>query len=135
MDDGIDRDNLEKLANYLLARPANYGKFNVIMYSEVRYPDEACCGTAGCAIGHGAAAGITPLREKMTWWHYSDQFIHRESQNSVWCWCFSPEWYGVDNTASGTALRIKWFLDHGLPGNWKDQMYGIAPLCYLPKEV
>jgi len=41
------------------------------------------------------------------------------------------KWKFIDNTSKGAAQRIRYFLEYGLPENWKEQMTGKAPLSYL----
>jgi len=51
--------------------------------------------------------------------------------NNLWQWCFSPKWDKLAKKEKEATLaeretgqRILWFLDFGLPANWKDQMEG-----------
>jgi len=71
----INRDNLKKLADYLLSLPDNYNNFSMWQYFEHRHHDvqnpafaEAeyllCqrplneCGAVACAVGHGPEAQV-----------------------------------------------------------------------------
>ena len=86
------------------------------------------CKTAGCAVGWAPFFGI---RKKST-----EPFVeygHRvfNVTNDEWTWLFANWWSDVDNTKEGAGLRIKHLLEHGLPDNWKDQVFEKAPLSYL----
>jgi hypothetical protein len=49
----------------------------------------------------------------------------------VGLYLFGSDWVHEDNTPTGAAKRIRYFVANGLPENWKDQMSGKAPLSYL----
>lgn len=152
MINGVDRDNLRKLADYLLALPEDYRNFDMNHYlvyytRSVRPPFTspydiskgalAECGTAACAAGHGPAAGIA-AEAKETWPEYvSRTFVnslwggkYNADISRVWSWCFDSGWTPVDNTPQGAASRIYWYLDRGVPSNALEQMCREAPLCY-----
>jgi hypothetical protein len=128
----VNRENLAKLADYL-QRPLPID-FDMEYYGldssggDVLYPSKApSCGTVACAVGCGPYAGIAP--EPVEGWRaYSDRVFDLNAP--AWLWLFSTDWSEIDNTPQGAAARIRWLLDKGLPGNWKSQMFGRAPLCY-----
>ena len=59
---------------------------------------------------------------------------HSGPNHKEFRWFFSDDWTEIDNTPTGAAARIEWYLQHGLPDNMSDQLDGIAPLCYIPIE-
>jgi len=118
------RGNLEQLAAYL--RSGNLqAEFDMGGYSDH-------CGSVGCAVGHGPYAGI-PKNEEELWHSYSDRvFVESIRAES---WMFDADWELVDNTPEGAAARIEWFLEHGVPDNWVQQLEGDAPLCYSTENT
>jgi hypothetical protein len=132
----MNRANLEKLAAYLESLPADYEHFS--MESYLRNADDYFywtsmadtlqdCGTVACAIGHGPAAGITPLPGE-NWDLYTDRVFELEAYQ--WSWCFSSSWHQVDNTPQGAAKRIRYMLDHGVPENVDRQKAGRDPYLF-----
>lgn len=132
------RANLQRLAAYLSTGQTAM-RFDMKAYCrsrndyDVRPEKVDECGTAGCAAGHGPAAGI-PVFEDETWFQYSRRcFIDAKTntpEDTAWLWCFAGTWTKTDNTPQGAAARINWMLTHGVPENWEAQMNGEAELCY-----
>ena len=133
-------ENLEKLAAYLEALPADYGHFSMARYyvvnesSRLPYelPDAMSCGTVACAAGHGPAAGI-PIDGKEWWSDYCQRVF--DLGLAEWQWCFASDWVDVDDTHHGAAKRIRYFLAEGLPTDWYAQMIGGAPYIFAEKNV
>lgn len=124
------RANLAKLADYLAALPKNYEGFRMSTYSTETHKAIHECGTAACAAGHGPAAGIE-AEEDEDWQSYvSRVFFPFLTDRAGWLWCFSPAWQSHDNTPHGAAARIRWYLEHGLPEDFLEQVDGTVPLCY-----
>lgn len=127
--------NLRKLAAHLRTLPVDYPDFG--MTSFVRGHQDggkafkAECGTAACAAGHGPRAGIRP-RAGERWFDYSWRAF---AEDSAWYWCFSSAWAGVDNSAHGAADRIEYMLSHGVPANYRDQMYGDVSPSYRTESA
>lgn len=46
-------------------------------------------------------------------------------------WCFCAEWENVDNSVEGAICRLELMLQDKVPINWKEQMYGYAPITYM----
>ncbi len=75
------------------------------------------CGTTACAVGHGPLAGIPTLPNE-SWTDYEERVfgvsqISLEQENeSAWEFLFGSAWrfYKYNNTAKGSALRIRWLL-------------------------
>ncbi len=115
----MHRNNLNKLADYLLALPEDYedfdmGTFCKIPGTEIEYdPADAvhACGTVACALGHGPRAGIKPTPFE-SWREYCfRQFgLHWWSDEAEWC--FGGAWSMIDDTPQGAGKRIKWLLDY-----------------------
>lgn len=127
------RANFKKLADYL-ATGETAMKFDMTAFctsqdESVEFePHEHDCGTVGCALGHGPAAGISSKPHE-GWEEYSERcFVDWGSD--AWEWCFAGEWQFRENTPKGAAARIYYMLEHGLPKDWRKQMVGYAPLCY-----
>lgn len=77
------------------------------------------CGTSACAIGHGPLAGIR-IKKTEDWSDYSARvFIDQYKENGgvAWGFLFSGSWSDYDNTPSGAAARIWYFLKNGAPAN------------------
>lgn len=142
------KENLIKLANYLMALPDDYENFHMAKFcapdigsSPHHYkPEEAVnvikCGAIACAVGHAPNAGIGVRSKLGDWSEFSTKYlIHCDSNE--WEWCFGPEWEETDNTPKGAALRINYLLEKGLPENWADlyYSYGSEPLCYRAGEA
>lgn len=77
------------------------------------------CGTTACAVGHGPLAGIPALADE-SWNHYSLRVfgcsnIGKLKTLPAFNFMFGPDWKGRNNTAKGTALRMQYFLKHGIP--------------------
>ena len=133
------KQNLIKLANYLLNLPDDYEEFDMsyFCYNPVVETvfDPAVitlskgCGAVACAVGHAPSAGI-PAFKNENWWDYSSRVLI-DSDSLAWTWCFSGDWNGIDNTPKGAAKRILYLLDKGVPDNWWEQIKGIEGLSYV----
>lgn len=131
-------ENLKTLALYLLALPATYGNFDMLVYQKKgnRFsylsqdfvdPDPVThgCGTVACACGHGPSAGIPALKGEV-WSKYAYRAFFdttpaasTDEEAGYWEWCFSSRWEGVDNTPQGAGIRILYLLTkQRLPGDW-----------------
>jgi len=126
---------MDKLAAFVVTVKPD--QFDMTFFRGDRsYPGEKhACGTAGCFIGWGPAAGIRAQPHE-DWPQYSGRVsgFSFETPLKGWGWLFGEEWAETDNTPEGAAARWYYLRDHGLPANWDDQMLGTAPLCYrVPK--
>lgn len=98
------------------------------------------CGTAGCAFGVAAqlwpnAPGVEPLLAGNGYEVTSpNDFMHDRfgvsAMDEHWMWLFSGGWTNRDNTPEGAAARIRWFLKHGIPEDFDEQLFNLEPLCY-----
>lgn len=128
----MNKENLKKLANYLLSGNLK-ADFSMQFFTspEVQRAYSyfaTTCGTVGCALGHAPYLGILKTN-KETWREYSKrEFVDIFSNEGKWC--FHGTWHTTDNTAKGAGKRILYLLNHGLPKDWESQMMGITPLCY-----
>lgn len=129
------RNNLKKLADFIRTVPQE--KFSMFAYrgDEDEFTHE--CNTIGCALGYAPQVLYDNLQDvpkypdsRIRFEKISDEKLGIISFSYAFAWMFSLRWTGVDNTPTGAADRIEWFLNHGLPGNWHEQMMGDAPLCY-----
>lgn len=83
------------------------------------YPDDWECGTVGCALGHGPAAGVEALPGE-SWYDYACRAFEGGDWILSW-WLFSVSWVSHDNTPQGAADRIFYFLETGeVPKRWGD---------------
>lgn len=126
------RRNLEKLAAYLERYAAETGhsvRFEMGQFCDVNhYYDSIQCGTIGCAVGHGPEAGVEKWMDE--WWYEYVERAFTGGDDDVYCWLFDDGWKYNDNTPLGAAKRIRWYLRHGVPDDYLEQMEGESPLCY-----
>jgi hypothetical protein len=94
------------------------------------------CGTAACAVGHAPSLGHinktfkiqklkTPIRDfhngdyykRFTedWNDYCERVFGLEPDTDAWDYLFGSEWHEWDNTPTGAAKRIMYFLKRGVP--------------------
>ncbi len=134
------RANLLKLAAYLESLPRNYQHFDMANYVDHRgacvlpmqkdvfaakAPEQFLtnCGTVACAVGHGPAAGIRPLKREFErngfdWIGYGDRTF--TNNNDDFEFMFGSSWNQHDNHHYGAAARIRYFLEYGLPDEFED---------------
>lgn len=129
--------NLQILSDGLLGLtppviPIDDTKFTMEVYSSGGSQRETICKTAGCAVGWAPFFGIDKQR-KEGFVSYSQRVF--SLGESSWEYLFSYKWEDVDNSRRGAGLRIKYYLEHGLPRNWQKQMEGTAPLSYRKYDV
>ena len=148
-----NRANLLKLADYLDSLPRSYRHFDMENFIAGRNNDDTKvvaymlkngglynnCGTPGCALGHGPAAGVLARRgvevvtspygyESVDWEQYGYRFIDDETHDYqlVWDFLFSGMWGSltfytdsgdlvqyvtkVDDHHHGAAARIRFIL-------------------------
>lgn len=87
------------------------------------------CGTSGCAVGWAPYFGIKKKWDE-SWMDFSRRAFIPMRDIVQWEWCFSGDWYYVDNSREGAAKRIIYMLQYGVPVDWYKQMAKEAPLCY-----
>jgi hypothetical protein len=136
------RTNLLKLATYLLSGNLK-ADFDMSEFQDKEQETALIChktmfhtcGTIGCALGHGPYADIP--KNMISWWEYSkDNFGCGMAYNySLWSFLFNDAWSDIDNTPEGAGKRILYFLRHGLPENYRRQIYGDSTLCYLNETL
>ena len=126
------RANLKALADYLDTGITEYE------FGMADFWTENDCGTVACAVGHAPfVLGLEKPSGHYSWLHFGEEHLV-DSKNcmgtaKIGGWMFSGGWENTDNTARGAAARIYWYLEHGVPDDWRDQMLGRAPLCYTVK--
>jgi hypothetical protein len=134
------RENLRIMADYVKTRSLDtFGMRNwVVFQGQTKLPNtEHPCGSVCCIVGSAPA-----LRKKYPqftpgnlegWDNYARRiFLECEDDSDcedVYQYLFESDWYNRDNSADGAAARIEYFLEHGLPDNWMDQIGG-DPLSY-----
>ena len=131
----VNRENLKILSDGLLGltKPivsTENVKFDMSEYCDMNSDHTISCGTAGCAIGWGPFFGIKKYMAE-SFFQYQQRCFTKDESGSIFDYLFSGHWHYVDNTKRGAGLRIKYYLEHGLPEDWKEQMLGQVLLTYL----
>ena len=130
--------NLATLATYLEAHvpPPEFGMQAFMkvtndhnnLYDFVPDNTEAYhqCGTSACAVGHGPLALPDSLiDETETWNNYSKRVFGCNAWSSGasadrFYWMFGGDWSDIDDTPTGAAARIRYFLDKPLRRKFMD---------------
>jgi len=95
------RANLRKHAKYLYALD-DESKFDMSSYST-------------CALGYAAVVFPRIAKKHADWWAFCIDVFGLTRFSEEWMFLFSGRWTEIDNTASGAADRIIYFLKHGVP--------------------
>lgn len=114
-----NRENLLTLATFLESNPNVAKHFSMAHFNSDHVgPTRAKyrCGTSACAVGWGPAAGIKPKPGVETWSHYMQEAFGVRTSTPAYKWLFHGWWDDFDNTPTGAAKRILFFLDNsGVP--------------------
>lgn len=118
--------NFEKLAGYLEDLELDNYHMGITFFVEdlmdpdlladdviepgINYQDPVGLGAYACGVGCGPAAGISNEGYE-TWQEYAIAEFGMNYKSHDLRWCFSPKWNMWDNTALGTAWRIRAMLD------------------------
>lgn len=120
-------ENLLKMADYLETLEPSQFDMGLFSDGDIQSNNvEHICGSVGCVIGH--APKIFPLAPE-DWDTLGDfdfdAFSKRIFTDDMqeWDWCFDSDWDEVDNTPKGASLRMRHLVEHGLPEDWKEQLY------------
>lgn len=131
----MNRENLQKAADYIRTIPQEKFNMEFVRYAEEDFEHE--CKTVGCVLGHCPILFPWDKIPKhdcgaINYRDFVDDFfgIDLSANDDIFCWCFGGPWHVKDNSPLGAALRIEWLLQKGLPKNWHEQLFGDAPLCY-----
>ena len=149
------RDNLIKLAEHLEKKPGLLRRYRIrfgmdnwaIKKRRREFEDERMgpvelirlaqgftggCGTVVCAMGEAALLFPNAALAKDSFCDLGEHLFGVDCSYSSpdFNWLFGSQWVHTDNTRSGAAKRIRYFLEHGTPKNWEGQMRGQEPLCY-----
>lgn len=137
-------ENLERLADFLESDAIPPPQFDIRYYVDnddidledwreehhiVGHPqlvpalvEQNVCGTTACAVGHAPLIpGMAPSVGE-SWGAYELRLFgvtQTGPGSSPWEFMFGPSWRGANNTAKGTAARIRFFLTH-TRFDWKD---------------
>jgi hypothetical protein len=113
--------NLVQLATYMRQLPDDYEQFSMSYYhwkqngsggpNTLKPGVQYECGTSACAVGHGPAAGIAPLRGEDDWVQYGRRSF--TSHEGDYLFMFSGSWTDYDDTPRGVAARICYVLQQG----------------------
>lgn len=130
-----NRRRLKLLANYLLNLPKNYKHFDMSRYFYA--PDnylfqpinakyelirkDISCETSACALGHAPSISDTfsPINNE-DWEEYCSRIFSIRPHNTLWSWLFNADWDNFDNTPTGAALRIYYYLDFDFPDEYRN---------------
>ena len=138
-----NRANLRKLAKYLYALDGELNRsFNMEYYARdcegmsVKPCDTPECGTVVCALGYAAVVFPRIAKKHNHWWEFCfdvfgfcfDVFgLDGLEGGYIWNFLFSYRWTYIDNTITGAADRITYFLKHGIPDDcWNPEVYRSA---------
>ena len=128
----MNKENLKLMADYIETVPQ--ANFNMRRLREGQQTEREC-DSVGCVLGHCTVIDENPLplhkSGEIDFAAWSREFTGLPSFSDKWRYLFSGHWVTVDNTPMGTASRIRYFLEYGLPKNWYKQMAGIEPPSYI----
>ena len=128
----MNKENLKLMADYIETIPQE--KFDMRLFRTGEQIKHAC-GSVGCVIGHCTILDERPLPMDylgdIEFYAWSLEFTGVDPSSSEWGYLFSSDWGAADNTPTGAASRIRYFLENGLPEDWREQMEDNAPLSYI----
>lgn len=133
------KKNLRRMADYIETIPQEKFRMSVFRISHnFEKTESPICDTVGCIIGHCTALDMDNVRERFTngmlidFGKWSEEFTGLKYDEEEYIYLFSQSWEvnGSDNTPTGAAKRIRHFVEHGLPDDWKEQIEKKAPLSY-----
>lgn len=122
--EAIHKERLEKLADYL-SNGIPEDRFTMARY---RKSDDMqhICGTAGCALGWSPAimdketfSSFLNGKAEIHFAKISEDYFGVEDGSEVWHYLFGIGWQYIDNTPQGAAARIRYFLENGVPDDFK----------------
>jgi len=128
------RANLKQLADYLASGELK-APFDMEDYTTMTNRGEG-----HCAAGQAPLAGIDKHVGE-AWLRYvnralvkaikqDEYFITAADITDDFHYLFSYLWMKVDNTPEGTARRINYVLENGIPENWENQLLAVEPVSY-----
>lgn len=127
----MNKENLLKMADYIETIPQEM--FNMLEY---RFGTKITpeCNSVGCIIGHCTVLDNEPLPRcrngVIGFDEWSERFTGLDSWSDEWFFLFGNDWVNADNTPTGAAKRIRYFVENGLPNNWEEIIEGEDPLPY-----
>ena len=128
---GINLANLIRMADYIETVPQDKFDMYTYRYGNKLKPE---CDSVGCVVGHFTILedGNLPRlgSNLINFSKWVNKFIGTDSIR-VGLYLFGSDWQDTDNTPTGAAKRIRYYVANGLPENWREQLWGEAPLSYL----
>jgi|GEM_PF-2667858 len=123
--------NLEEMADFIETVPSKF--FNMHRFRKGgRVTPE--CDSVGCIIGHCTILDKRPLPQllngEIDFYSWAEEFTGLPRRSPAWFYLFSSNWADTDDTPTGAAKRIRFFLKNGIPNDWLEQIYREAPLSY-----
>jgi len=91
--------------------------------------DVCVCGTVMCSLGYAALCFPRIARQHDNWDEFCQDIFGMEPYKGwlVWDFLFNGKWTRIDNTITGAADRIDYFLKHGVPvDRWNPEVYRSA---------
>ncbi len=128
------KTNLLKMADYIETIPQELFDMGGWREDGDKYSHE--CKSIGCVLGHCTILDTDPLPkhfdDSIDFRKWSEEFtgINSEYGSEEWKYLFDADWDSIDNTPTGAAKRIRYFVENGLPTNWDDQLYYGDELSY-----
>ena len=145
------KKNLEGLADFLVGDSIKV-KFDMSQFStrmsheaslwETRVDPKGAlneCMSVACAVGCMPFVDPSCIVYNTSWQDVCEQFCgikgHSNSPNTAYSkpdyvWMFDGYWAYTDNTKEGASARIRHYLKHGVPDDYRKQINGDIPLCY-----
>ena len=132
----MNKENLLKMADYIETIPQNDFHMGCYRNGFKKYHK---CNSVGCIIGHCTILDEEenlPRRSdgEINFSLWSQRFTGITAGSDEWYYLFGGDWSRTDNTPTGAAKRIRYFVEHGLPEDWLEQMNGVTPLSYMDDE-
>lgn len=113
----MNRENLQRIADFIPTIPK--GSFDMSTY-RFGLDQEPECKSMGCVIGHctildkkNILANHIGVWGRLKFTEWSEEFTGLHFNSDEWEWCFSADWFDVDNTTEGARKRILYLLDKG----------------------
>lgn len=126
----MNTQNLTTLANFL--DKLDPEKFDMVDFARDEHGEQHMspqiheCTTVGCAVGWGPHAGIHVSKDDFDYFDYAKRVFALDHMHEPFKWCFDSGWARIDNTPTGAAKRIRHLIQHGVPDDAKDQLFGDA---------
>ena len=126
------RANLRKHAKYLRSR-YDKSQFDMRLFQRSNPVSNRLdnlsaniCGAVLCVIGLAALTFPRVAKKHKDWLKFCEDIFGIDSYKNreEWQFLFESRWVFIDNTITGAADRIDYFLKHGVPDDcWNPEVY------------